>query len=64
MLNIHDFFENYMIEIELIFVFNNCKSEYQNLSLAFISNCLFHGEWLYVLLAVLLGSINLGLCVD
>jgi hypothetical protein len=55
---------NYVIEVELIFVFNNCKFECQNLSLAFISNCLFHGEELYVLLAVLLGGMNFGLHVD
>jgi len=53
-----------MIEVELIFVFNNCTSDCQNLSLAFISNCMFHGVWLYVLLAVLLGGMNFGLCVD
>jgi hypothetical protein len=41
MLNIYYFFENYMIEVELIFVFNNCKYERQNLSLAFISSCMF-----------------------
>lgn len=54
--------ENYMIEVELILVFNNYKFECQNISLAFISSCIFHGEWLYVLLAVLLGGMNL--CVD
>ena len=53
-----------MIEVALIFVFNNCKFECQNLSLAFISNCMFRGEWLCVLLAVLLAGMNLGLCVD
>jgi len=42
----------------------NLKFECQNLSLAFISNCMFHGEWLHVLLAVLLGGMNVGLHVD
>ena len=60
MLHIHDS-ENYVIEVELVFVFNNCKFECQKLSLEFISNCMFHGEWLYVLLAVLLAGMNFGL---
>jgi hypothetical protein len=63
MLHIHDS-ENYVTEADLIYVFNNCKFECQNLSLAFISNCMFHGEWLYVFLAVLLGGMNFGLHID
>jgi hypothetical protein len=53
-----------VIEEELIFVFDNCIFEHQNLSSAAISSWIFCGEWLCVLLAVLLGNMNLGFCVD
>lgn len=44
---IHDFIVNHMIEEELIFVFHNCKFEYQNLSLAAIYSCIFCGECMF-----------------